>query len=147
MYFKKEPKRGYNAYIDTSVDDLGMLMDIGLLVLEPGDTYVIEELEKETAVLLFEGAVTMRWAGSAVEANRPDTFRSEGYCLLCPRRVKIELVAHGHAELFIQQTENARDYAPVLYTPETVQVQHAGANGELMGAMRREIKTLIELKK
>ena len=42
MYFKKEPKRGYNAYIDTSVDDLGMLMDIGLLVLEPGDTYVIE---------------------------------------------------------------------------------------------------------
>ena len=31
-----------------------MLMDIGLLVLEPGDTYVIEEPEKETAVLLFE---------------------------------------------------------------------------------------------
>ena len=35
MYLSKKPKRGYNAYIDTSIDDLGMLMDIGLLVMEP----------------------------------------------------------------------------------------------------------------
>ena len=125
MYFKKEVQRGYNAYIDADVDDLGMLMDIGLLVMEDGDVYTIEEPEKETAVLLFEGAVTMQWAGKTVEANRPDTFRSEGYCLLCPRRVKITLTAHNHAELFVQKTINARDYEPVLYTPETVQVQHA----------------------
>ncbi len=144
MYFKKELHRGYNAYIDADVDDLGMLMDIGLLVLEDGDVFTIEEPEKETAVLLFEGAVTMQWAGKTVEANRPDTFRSEGYCLLCPRRVKITLTAHNHAELFVQKTVNARDYEPVLYTPETVQVQHAGANGELMGCMRREIKTFFD---
>lgn len=144
MYFKKEVQRGYNAYIDASVDDLGMLMDIGLLVMEDGDVYTIEEPEKETAVLLFEGAVTMQWADRTVEADRPDTFRNEAYCLLCPRRVKITLTAHRHAELFIQQTTNERDYEPVLYTPETVQVQHAGANGELMGAMRREIKTFFD---
>ena len=97
MYFKKEVQRGYNAYIDASVDDLGMLMDIGLLVMEDGDVYTIEEPEKETAVLLFEGAVTMQWADRAVEADRPDTFRNEAYCLLCPRRVKITLTAYRHA--------------------------------------------------
>ncbi|MBQ5991111.1 MAG: 5-deoxy-glucuronate isomerase, partial [Clostridia bacterium] len=144
MYFKKDVTRGYNAYIDADIDDLGMLMDIGLLVLEPGDTYAIEEPEKETAVLLFEGDVTMRWAGKTVEASRPDCFRHEAYCLLCPRRVRIELTAKTHAELFVQQTDNDRDYEPVLYTPETVQVQHAGANGELMGCMRREIKTFFD---
>ena len=32
----------------------------------------------------------------------------------------------------------------MLYTPETIQVQHAGANGELMGCMRREIKTFFD---
>ena len=32
----------------------------------------------------------------------------------------------------------------MLYTPETVQTQHAGANGELMGCMRREIKTFFD---
>ena len=46
MYLSKKPKRGYNAYIDTSIDDLGMLMDIGLLVMEPGATYMIEETKK-----------------------------------------------------------------------------------------------------
>ena len=33
-----------------------------------------------------------------------------------------------------------KDYEPVMYTPETVQTQHAGSKGELMGAMEREIK-------
>ena len=144
MYCKKELQRGYNAYIDTKVDDYGMLMDIGLLVLEPGDTYVIDEPDKETAVLLFAGKVVLNWAGNTVEADRPDCFRHEGYCLLSPRRVRIGIEAVSHAELFIQQTDNDRDYAPVLYTPETVQVQHAGANGELLGCMRREIKTFFD---
>lgn len=144
MYFNKELHRGYNAYIDARTDDLGTQMDVGLLVMEAGDVYAIEEPEKETAVLLFEGNVTLRWTGLAVEAVRPDCFRHEAYCLLCPRRVCVEIEAHGHAELFIQQTENPRDYEPVLYSPETVQVQHAGANGELMGAMRREIKTFFD---
>ena len=59
-YFSKndELKQGYNAYIDTSVDDMGTQMDIGLLVMEPGDVFTIREAEKETAVLLFAGNVT-----------------------------------------------------------------------------------------
>ncbi|MDO4852393.1 MAG: 5-deoxy-glucuronate isomerase [Clostridia bacterium] len=144
MYFTKDIQRGYNAYIDTKVDDLGTQMDVGLLVMEDGDTYVIDEAEKETAVLLFEGRVTFRYAGQVVEGDRPDCFHHEAYCRRSPRGVKIELTAHSHAELYIQQTINERDYAPVMYTPETVQVQHAGANGELMGAMRREIKTFFD---
>ena len=61
-YFSKnaELKNGYNAYIDTAVDDMGTQMDIGLLLMEDGDTYTIEEPEKETAVLLFAGCKT-RW--------------------------------------------------------------------------------------
>ena len=144
MYFNRKPQRGYNVYIDADKDDLGTQMDVGLLVMEPGDVYLIEESEKETAVLLFEGRVTLKWAEQTVEADRPDTFHREGYCLLCPRGIAIRIEAHAHSELFVQQTKNARDYEPVLYTPETVQVQHAGANGELMGAMRREIKTFFD---
>ena len=134
MYFDKKLHRGYNAYIDAARDDLGTMMDVGLLVMEPGDTYAICDGEKETAVLLFEGAVALSYGDTTVLADRPDCFRYEAYCLLAPRGTKITLTARSHAELYIQQTPNDRDYAPVLYTPETVQVQHAGANGELMGA-------------
>jgi len=144
MYFNKKTHQGYNPYIDTENDDLGMKMDIGLLVMEPGDTFTIAEEEKETAVLLFEGKVTLKWAHESAVAERPDCFHYNGYCLHCPCKVNIEIKTNTHSELLIQKTINRHGFEPVLYTPEMVQIQHAGADGELMGAMRREIKTFFD---
>ena len=48
MYFEKELHRGYNPYIDAAVDDMGTLMDVGVLVLDEGDTYGFCEEEKES---------------------------------------------------------------------------------------------------
>ncbi len=144
MYFDKELHHGYNIYIDAATDDLGTQMDVGVLVLEEGERFTIHSPRKETAVLLLEGSVDIGYGEQTVAARRPDCFRHEAYCLLAPRGTVISLAAKTHAELYIQQTVNDRDYAPVLYTPEMVQVQHAGANGELMGAMRREIKTFFD---
>ncbi len=144
MYLKKELHKGYNSYINSAEDDLGTMMDVGLLVMEKDDVYVIDEKEKETAVLLFEGNLCFEYSDSKVEASRPDCFHYEAYCLLSPRNVKIKLTAHNHCEVYIQQTVNPKDYEPVMYSPDKVQVQHAGANGELMGAMRREIKTFFD---
>ena len=78
-YFNKnaELKRGYNVYIDAASDDMGTGMDVGLLILEPGDAFTFQEAEKEIAVLLFSGTVTYQWAGRTVEAERPDCFRHE----------------------------------------------------------------------
>ncbi len=144
MYLARELHNGYNAYIDSAADDLGTRMDVGLLLLDAGDGYVFSDPEKETAVLLFEGAVDLTFSGRTVRAERPDCFRHEAWCLLAPRGTEIRVTAHAHSELYVQKTVNDRDYEPVLYTPETVQVQHAGACGELMGAMRREIKTFFD---
>ena len=60
------------------------------------------------------------------------------------RGAKITVTAESHSELYIQKTVNAKPFEAILYTPETVQTQHAGANGELMGCMRREIKTFFD---
>ena len=130
-YFNKnaELKNGYNAYIDSAVDDMGTQMDIGLLLMEDGDTYTIEEPEKETAVLLFAGKVTFQWGGETVEADRPDCFHYDAYCLLAPRKTKIVLTAHGHSELYIQKTVNENDYEAVMYSPDKVQGEHKGFTG------------------
>ena len=58
-YFNKnkELKRGYNAYIDESTNYMGTLMNVGLLVMEDGDTYTYESADREVAILLFEGKV------------------------------------------------------------------------------------------
>ncbi len=144
MYFEKELVRGYNPYIDASQDDFGTMMDVGLLRLEPGDSYRICQPEKETAVLLLSGSVTLGWNGEQTQISRPDPFRYEGWCLLCPRGVAIEIQAAEDSELYIQQTENSTDYAPVLYTPDTVDVEEAGADGELFGCIRRNIRTFFD---
>ena len=144
MYITKETQRGYNTYIDSAKDDMGTQMDVGLLVMEAGDAYSIYEEEKETAVLLFGGHIELSYGDKKVDANRPDCFHYEAYCLLASQKTKIEIKAIEHSEIYIQQTLNEKEYEAVLYTPDTVQVQHAGANGELMGCMRREIKTFFD---
>ena len=145
-YFNKnsELKQGYNAYIDAASDDMGTQMDVGLLVMEAGDTVIFEEGKKEIAVLLFAGKVTYQWNGETVEAVRPACFHHEAYCLLASRETKVTLTAHAHSELYIQKTLNDKLYPPVMYTPENIQTQHAGANGELLGCMKREIKTFFD---
>ncbi len=140
----KELKNGYNAYIDSDVDDMGTQMDIGLLLLEPGDTFVFHEKDKEIAVLLFSGKVTYEWGMEAVTAERPDCFHHEAYCLLAGKDTRITLTAHVHSELYIQKTVNETPFQAVMYTPDRVQVQHAGGNGELQGCMKREIKTFFD---
>ncbi len=144
MYVKKNVSRGYNVYIDSAKDDMGTQMDVGLLVMETGDTYEIYNDTKEPAVLLFEGHITYEYGDKRVDANRPNTFHYDAYCLLAPRRTAIRLTAQAHSEVYIQQTVNDRDYEAVMYTPDMVQVEFKGSHGELMGCMEREIKVFFD---
>ena len=143
-YFKKDIQRGYNVYIDEESNYMGTMMNVGLLVMEDGDTYTYESPDREVAILLFEGKVTYAWNDKTVEAERPDCFHHEAYCLLASRGTKITLTAHAHSELYLQDTLNDNPYEPVMYTPDTVQTQEAGSHGELMGCMRRDIKTFFD---
>lgn len=146
-YFNKnaELKQGYNSYIDLDTNDMGTLMDVGLLVMEEGDTFTFDEAEKEIAVLLFSGKVTYAWNDKVVEADRPNCFHYEAYCLHACKGTKITLTAQAHSELYIQKTYNDKEFEPVMYDPESIDVELKGYNGELLGAMQREIKTFFDL--
>ena len=132
-YFSKnaELKNGYNAYIDMSEDDMGTLMDVGLLLMDEGDKFVFDEADKEIAVLLFSGKVTYEWDDKVVEAARPDCFHYEAYCLHAGKGTKITLTAHEHSELYIQKTLNDKPFEAVMYDPSKIDVELKGYNGEL----------------
>lgn len=144
MYIDKKLERGYNAYLDLEKDDAGTMMDVGILVMEEGDGYTLDEAKKETAIVLLEGEVVMSCADRKVSCDRPDMFHHEAWCLLAPAGTKVTLQAESHCEIYLQKTLNDAHYEPVLYRPEDVQVQHAGDDGELMGCMRRDIKTFFD---
>ena len=86
-YFNKnkELKRGYNAYIDESTNYMGTLMNVGLLVMEDGDTYTYESADREVAILLFEGKVTYEYAGKTVEADAPTASITKPTACWLPR--------------------------------------------------------------
>ena len=144
MYFDYEPKKGYNAYLEMGRNDQGTGMDVGLLVLDAGETYAFYEEAKEIALDLLVGKCELFWDGKSAVCDRPDTFHYAAYCLHTCRGVRIEIKALNHVEIYVQMTDNDGIFASRLYAPEDIMVQHAGANGELMGCMRREIQTFFD---
>ncbi len=144
MYIRKDVRRGYNPYLVMGRNDCATNMDVGLLVLEPGDEYTFEEPEKELALDLLAGRVVFGYAGETREAVRPDTFHCAAYCLHVCQGTKVTVKALEHTEIYVQMTDNEREFPARLYGPEDIMVQHAGANGELMGCMRREIQTFFD---
>ncbi|MDR1800459.1 MAG: 5-deoxy-glucuronate isomerase [Lachnospiraceae bacterium] len=144
MYMDKDIKNGYNEYLSLEGEHYNTLMDVGLLVLDEGEEYVWESDSKEAAFDLLEGKVTFSYANKEVKAERPDSFHYEAWCLLVSKNTKVTITAETHSEIYVQATENERVYEPVMYTPDDVQTQHAGANNELLGTMKREIKTFFD---
>lgn len=144
-YIEPKPLRnGYIPYIDTAADDYGTQMDVGLLVLDAGEQFAICEPDKETAVLLWGGDATLTWGDNSASISRESCFGHPGYCLLAGKGENITITAHSHCEFYVQKTLNDTAFSAILYTPETTHVQQAGASGELMGAMRRDIITYFD---
>lgn len=77
-------KRGYNPYLVLGGEDAGTGMDVGLLVMEPGDVFPISEKEKEVCALLLEGDVEFCWQGTVKKAGAPIASASTRGRCTCP---------------------------------------------------------------
>lgn len=93
-------------------------MDIAVLKLRAGAGESVCETEKETAVLLVKGSVSIGWGGRTVEMRRDSEFDEDPWCLHAPKGVKITLQAESDSELVIQQAQNDRDFTAKLYAPK-----------------------------
>lgn len=146
MYIsKKELTPGYHSYIDldSPAGRLAM-MDVGVVVLEAGESYTFGSAEKETAVVLVEGEAVFRWTGGTEAAKRPNCFDYRGWCLHLPKGERAVVEAAGHSELYVQAAVNEREFPAKMYRPEDVIVQRMGANGEVAGKIRRNVCTYFE---
>lgn len=142
-YIQPEIKQGYTPYL-TIEENPKVGMDVGLLTLDQGQTYTGGQAGRETALLLLQGQARLQWADQQAQVSRQDTFREEGSCLHLPGGMQYTVEALGPCEFYVQAADNPQPFPPRLYRPQDVMVQHAGANNELLGAMRREIKTFFD---
>lgn len=146
MYIDKEVKRGYNEYIrlDEGIGKDAM-MDVGLLVMEDGDTWTCEEAEKEVAVLVFDGKCTVKWDGESYDVDRPNPFDYNPSCLHVCKGTKVEVVAHGPCNIYVQKTLNEKTFPNKMYKPEDTDTWARGNKGELMGCIKRDVRTCFDL--
>lgn len=127
MYIQKDITKGYNEYSNLEKNDAGTCMDVGLLILEEGETYIRVETEKEAAYLLLEGSVFFEYGDKKCTGNRPDTFHYDPWCLHVSKDTAVTIRANKHSEIYVQKTWNEKAFKPVLYGPKDTQIQHAGA--------------------
>jgi 5-deoxy-glucuronate isomerase len=104
MYIDKKVQRGYNPYMEIGHTDCNTNMDVGLLVMEEGDVFELCEAEKEVAYDLLQGKVEFAWNDQVLEADRPDTFHYDAYCLHVCKETKVVIKALSHAEIYVQKT-------------------------------------------
>lgn len=146
MYMNKNVVRGYNEYLrlDDGPGKAGM-MDVGLLVMEAGDTWECCEAEKEVAAMMFDGSCKLSYEGKEVQMERPNPFDYNPWCLHVPKGVKFTLTASGPSTFYIQKTLNDKTWEPKLYTPDDTDTWARGANGECGGLIRRDVRTCFDL--
>ena len=138
-----EMKKGYNEICNMKDNHPDMLMDIGIQLMDAGETLNLLDEEKEIAVLLLDGAVTFDWEGQSAEAVRKSIFDENPAALHVARGVEISVTAKGNAEVLIQKTTNDRSFASKLYTQDDVGTEIFG-DGVWENTARRACRTVFD---
>lgn len=145
MYIEKKPIHGYNEYLNVDINNgEGSMMDVGLLVMESGDSITISEPRKEVACILFSGDITLKYAGGSREINRPNPFDYSTWCLHMGAGDICTINAHAHCDIYIQKTYNDQPFPAKLYSPEDTDTWRRGADGECGGCTKRDVRTSFD---
>lgn len=124
-------------------DTAGMLQNITIYRLAPGQEKTFLAPGEETAVVLVEGAVSLSWPGGRCEAVRHSFIYDGAYCLHTPAGMEVTVCARENSELLVQSTPNPTAFEPHLYTPENCPPQYFG-EGEWEGKALRTVRTFFD---
>jgi 5-deoxy-glucuronate isomerase len=150
QYTHKPPfARGYTSLVPRSGATADMLMEFGVLVLNPGETWVEESAADEQCWLLARGNSTLSWsvAGGTAETkevSRPDLFDHSPWCLSVPKNSKVTIKAgRDGAEWFYNATDNPKNFTARLFTPEECRSEMRG-RGTMRETSTRVVRTCFD---
>lgn len=145
MYIDKKLQRGYNEYTREEVNNgSGSMMDVGVVMMEPGDVYDFKDDKKELAWILLYGKAVAEFDGKKVEMDRPDPFDYSTWCLHQAAGASSRITAVQPCKVYVQATSNDKKFPTHLYTPEETDTWRRGANGECGGCIKRDVRTSFD---
>ncbi|MCC8179840.1 MAG: 5-deoxy-glucuronate isomerase [Planctomycetes bacterium] len=145
MYIDKKLVRGYNEYTREEVENgYGSMMDVGIIMMEPGDTFTFHEETKELAWILLYGKAKAEFDGQTVEMDRPNPFDYSTYCLHQPAGATSTITAEAQCKVYVQKTTNDRKFPIQYYPPEKTDTWRRGADGVCGGCIKRDVRTSFD---
>jgi 5-deoxy-glucuronate isomerase len=133
-------KRGKNIICNISSS---MLMDIDVHNLLAGDEIYISEENKEVAVLLLTGEVSLKWDNCEAKIHRESIFDESPYVLYVCKGTVVKIKVLKDSELIIQRTENNNNFEVKLYTPDKC-ISEIFGEGVWGDTARRVVRTVFD---
>ena len=136
-------KRGQN--IISRIEDVSsyMLMDIDVYNLFAGDEISVSEENKEAAVLILTGEVSLQWDNCEKKIQRNSVFDESPYALHVCKGNFIKVKALKNSEVLVQRTVNERSFLTKFYTPDEC-ISEIFGDGVWGGTARREVRTVFD---
>ena len=95
-----------------------MMMDIRVFKMKKGDVKKLLKSGEETAVLLLNGRITIKWEEKEKEVSRKDVFTEGLWCLHVCKGVEVSVEASTDTQILVQSTFNDRTFDSKFYEPE-----------------------------
>lgn len=102
------------------------MMDIISYKMKRGETRVFLSETQETAVLLIQGEVTLRWEGQTAHGVRSAWYEEDLTCLHVCKGTEVTVTADGDSEILIQKTVNERLFPAKLYRADDCIINMSG---------------------
>lgn len=144
MIIKKEKEfsSGYNPITELHGKHQEMMLDFGILILEPGEQWN-SSMPLERAWLLIKGEVEFSWEGKSHTSSRYSCFDENPEVLHVPADVEVTIKASKHSEICVERTENEKSFASRLYTKNDIKSDVFGA-GVLNETSIRTVRTIFD---
>lgn len=143
MYKKLDDLIGGYHELTARNDETNMLMDIGIHVLEAGESITLHDSIQEMAILPLVAHVKLSWETESTSVQRQDIFTESPHCLHVCKNVKVTIEAIDRSEVLVQKTTNDVTFSSKLYTPEDCPNEDLG-KGVWENTATRTIRTIFD---
>ncbi|EGO63008.1 5-deoxy-glucuronate isomerase [Acetonema longum] len=135
---------GYNPVTAMDETEDNTMMDFGILRIAKNQKESLVEEDKEIALLLIQGEVSLKWDGREKTIARGNCFDAMPWVLHVPKNTAVEIAGiAADSELSITKTTNDRLFAAKMYAPAECRSEERG-KGTLKEASTRIVRTILD---
>ncbi|MDD4414227.1 MAG: 5-deoxy-glucuronate isomerase [Oscillospiraceae bacterium] len=132
MSFKRNWDGGFGCKTIYSKENSACkMLEIDMLRLAKGQTYVYDEKDKEYALIILGGTCTVTGKGLEYKGvgKRKNVFDGPATALYIPRNIKFTVTADTEVRISVCKSPAEKDFEPVLVNPEDVKIKDLGKPG------------------